>query len=366
MTTALVVALGLVAACDGGGDDDDDAGAGSPSVADAARRRHHDPVASPPDDGRLTIGLLLPRSGDGAAMGQSMSDAANRRHPRHQRRRRRPRRAGRGGGRRRGRDRDADAADAMQQLIDAGRRRRHRSGLVDRDVGRPRPAPGRRRAHLLPHRHRAGPRRLPRTGSVRAHRPERLPAGRRPGPAGRADRAHDGGGDVARRRVRPPVGGGRRRSALEPDRRRSTSSPRSPSPPDGSPRGRGRRITATEPGVVVVVADADHGGDLLQALAAAVAADSTLEMPEIIVNDAMRIPNITRRGDRPAGGVPAAIQGLAPVAEVPDDLPGAFATNAFDCATLIALAAAAGRPGRHDPACARRSPSSAPCGGRVP
>ena len=304
-------------------------------------------MASPPDDGRLTIGLLLPRSGDGAAMGQSMSDAAT------------------GAilainavGGVRGEqvavevadegETEADAAEAMQQLIDAGvdavigpasstATLAHLDLLLDAGVLTCSPTATALALDDYPERDlfvRTAP-----SDSLQAVGLAQLAE-----QTGRTTVAVTWLDDVYGRPLAADT-----LSALDARSATIEVVAEVPFAADGSPEDVAAAITATEPGVVVVVADADHGGDLLQALAAAVAADSTLEMPEIIVNDSMRIPDTPAEMTDLPPEFRAHIQGLAPVAEGPDDLPGAFATNAFDCATLIALAARAGRSGRHDP-----------------
>jgi branched-chain amino acid transport system substrate-binding protein len=91
---------------------------------------------------------------------------------------------------------------------------------------------------------------------------------------------------------------------------------------------------AGNPGVVVVLADADDGGRFLSALDQVVDHDSP---PAIIVNDSVRNARQAIAGLDP--DVRARLTAVAPRAVV-DDVPGFFAANAVDCVNLIALAVA--------------------------
>jgi branched-chain amino acid transport system substrate-binding protein len=95
------------------------------------------------------------------------------------------------------------------------------------------------------------------------------------------------------------------------------------------------------PGVVIVVADGNLGTQMLTALADATSGNTGLDLPEIVVNDAMRSlsPSYEQRVAALPDDFRAHIQGLAPAATGSEDLPGGYTTNAYDCATLIALAA---------------------------
>lgn len=98
------------------------------------------------------------------------------------------------------------------------------------------------------------------------------------------------------------------------------------------------RVAEQEPGVVIVVADASSGSRFLGALGAAYAQVPSDDVPDIIISDAMR----RRPSPQPILDLPPAvrdkIRGLAPAAGGAEDLNGPFATNAYDCANLIALA----------------------------
>ncbi len=100
-------------------------------------------------------------------------------------------------------------------------------------------------------------------------------------------------------------------------------------------------VLAEEPGLVVVIADGDVGTRMISALADAVVSDPDVDTPAIIVNDAMRrlSPEQRQRIAELPDSVRANIEGASPKATGEGDLPGAYATNAFDCVTLIALAA---------------------------
>lgn len=97
-------------------------------------------------------------------------------------------------------------------------------------------------------------------------------------------------------------------------------------------------IAGQEPGVVIVIADAEQGARMLTALGEALETSSGWTNPDVIVNDAIRDPPSPQTiADLPPT-LRDGIQGLSPRAEG-DSLPGAFATNAYDCVNLIALAA---------------------------
>jgi branched-chain amino acid transport system substrate-binding protein len=96
-------------------------------------------------------------------------------------------------------------------------------------------------------------------------------------------------------------------------------------------------LVADDPGIIVVLGDADDGSRLVAALADVVDAR---DPPTILVNDALRDPasqpvmrNLPRR-------VRDELVGVAPLAESADaELLGPYAASAFDCLNLIALAA---------------------------
>ena len=108
------------------------------------------------------------------------------------------------------------------------------------------------------------------------------------------------------------------------------------------------RLLVGDPGVVVVLGDADDGSRLVGALGDVLADDA--EPPEIIVNDALRNPASQPVIQRLPDDVRDAIIGVAPAATVTDDPPLAepYAAQAYDCVNLIALAAA--QAGSDEPA----------------
>jgi branched-chain amino acid transport system substrate-binding protein len=93
--------------------------------------------------------------------------------------------------------------------------------------------------------------------------------------------------------------------------------------------------------VIVVIADADRGSRLLTAIGENATLSGAPVVPDIIVSAALRNPPSPQAiADLPAA-VRDKLQGVS-VQAVPaseEAPPGAFATNAYDCANLIALAA---------------------------
>lgn len=117
-------------------------------------------------------------------------------------------------------------------------------------------------------------------------------------------------------------------------------------------------------GIIAVLGDADDGGRMLTALDRAIleAADE-VEAPFIIVNDSLR-----DAGDVIAGladETRSSIIGVAPRSIIPsvDEPAGFFATNAHDCAMLIALAAA--QAGSDRPTTIADQMASVSSGGRL-
>jgi len=121
------------------------------------------------------------------------------------------------------------------------------------------------------------------------------------------------------------------------------------------------RILAEKPGVVAVLADGDDGGRMIAALDAVIG--SAGAVPTIVVNDGLRTATEVMAQLQPT--TRDAIIGVAARSIVPgvDQPEGHFATNAHDCAMLIALSAV--QAGTDDPrAIAARLPSVS-TGGRV-
>lgn len=96
-------------------------------------------------------------------------------------------------------------------------------------------------------------------------------------------------------------------------------------------------LAESETGTIIVIADADHGQLMLNALA-----EVLVDPPRIIVNDAMRNAPAGEVADWPAA-FRDAIEGVSPLGtpQTEDEPTGPFATNAFDCVNLIALASLA-------------------------
>lgn len=113
-------------------------------------------------------------------------------------------------------------------------------------------------------------------------------------------------------------------------------------------------LLADDPGVVVVLGDADDGGRLLTALGNA----ATAPLPQVIVNDSIRTATaIQQLSDE----FRSQVIGVAPLA-TNDDVPGAFAPHAVDCVNLIALAVV--EAGSDDPSVFRIRMAGVSGGGR--
>lgn len=98
-------------------------------------------------------------------------------------------------------------------------------------------------------------------------------------------------------------------------------------------------LVAGNPGLVVVLGDADDGGRFIAALDEATATVQGRDAPQVIVNDALRAAHQTMQTLDPQ--LREQISGVAPLARsyVDGGPEGAFAANAADCVNLIALAA---------------------------
>lgn len=325
---ALLAGLGLVACDDGEG--------ATPPTTTAVVAGVPTTTAPPrADDGRLTVGLLLPSTGDGSAMGQFLSDAA----------RRAVNEVNVAGGVRgepvevvpadEG-ETAAEAAEAAQTLIDAG---------VDAVVG---PASSVAALSALDVLLGAGVVTCSPTASTLAL--DDYP-GRdlffRTAPSdslqalGLAQLAEQTGKSTVAVTWLDDVYGRPLAAAVTDALRLRPAMEVVASVPfgDRSVEEAAAEIAQADPGVVVVVADADDGTQLLAALSTVVLADPAVDQPDIIVNDAMRIPPSPQAIATLPPGFRASIQGLSPVATGTEDLTGPFATNAYDCAVLIALAA---------------------------
>jgi len=99
-----------------------------------------------------------------------------------------------------------------------------------------------------------------------------------------------------------------------------------------------------DPGVIVVLADADAGVRLLSSIGE-VAGET---VPDIVINGAMRRPSSPQLIESLPANVRERIVGVGNIAFQPEsELPGPYATNAEDCVNLIALAAV--QAGADDP-----------------
>jgi branched-chain amino acid transport system substrate-binding protein len=102
------------------------------------------------------------------------------------------------------------------------------------------------------------------------------------------------------------------------------------------------QVINSDAGVIIVIGDTDHGTRMLSSIGEVTGVMPGEVQPTIIVNDAMRRPSSPQQIAQLAPDVRARIIGLAPSATggLPDEPPGAYATNAYDCVNLIALASA--------------------------
>ncbi len=121
---------------------------------------------------------------------------------------------------------------------------------------------------------------------------------------------------------------------------------------------------ATGAGIIVLLGDADDGSRMLEALDRAIrAGDGTDTARFVIVNDSLRDASdvIAELSDTTR----TRLVGVAPRAIVPsvEQPPGFFATNAHDCAVMIALAAA--QAGSDQPSAIAAQMASVSSGGRI-
>jgi branched-chain amino acid transport system substrate-binding protein len=109
-------------------------------------------------------------------------------------------------------------------------------------------------------------------------------------------------------------------------------------------------VTASDAGVVIVLGDAEQGARMIAAIGDATSVGPGEDAPPIIVNDALRRPPSQQLITSLAPAVRKRVIGVSPLASTsgPDEPPGPYAVNAYDCMNLIALAAAQG--GSDDPA----------------
>jgi len=100
-------------------------------------------------------------------------------------------------------------------------------------------------------------------------------------------------------------------------------------------------LSRSDVGVLVLIADGEQGTRMLSELGEVAGLFSGGEPPEIIVNDAIRRPPSPQLVQALAPDVRERVVGVSPLAmgSEPGEPSGPFATNAFDCVNLIALAA---------------------------
>jgi branched-chain amino acid transport system substrate-binding protein len=100
------------------------------------------------------------------------------------------------------------------------------------------------------------------------------------------------------------------------------------------------QLADSEAELVVVIADGEHGVDMLEAMGEVIRFPE-VEPPEIIVNDSIRRPPSAQLVQALPAAIRERIRGVSPMATPQFDAepPGPFATNAYDCVNLIALSA---------------------------
>ena len=108
-------------------------------------------------------------------------------------------------------------------------------------------------------------------------------------------------------------------------------------------------LVASEPGVIAVIGDADAGIMLLSAIGEVTGQGLDGQaVPDIVINGAMRRPSSPQLIESLPSDVRERIQGVGLMAFQPGgELAGPYATNAEDCVNLIALAAV--QAGADDP-----------------
>lgn len=101
-------------------------------------------------------------------------------------------------------------------------------------------------------------------------------------------------------------------------------------------------VQGSDARVIIVIGDAEHGPRMLADLGEVTGVVPRDDPPTIIVNDAMRRPAAPQQIAALAPAVRSRILGLSPAATngLAGEPAGAFATNALDCINLIALASA--------------------------
>jgi branched-chain amino acid transport system substrate-binding protein len=109
-------------------------------------------------------------------------------------------------------------------------------------------------------------------------------------------------------------------------------------------------LADSEAEVVVVLGDGEHALLMLTAIGETTGRFPEVEAPDIIVNDAVRRPPSPQLVQQLPNTIRERIQGVSPVAlpQFEAEPPGPFATNAYDCVNLIALSTI--QAGTDDPA----------------
>lgn len=109
---------------------------------------------------------------------------------------------------------------------------------------------------------------------------------------------------------------------------------------DDDVRSEAASALANESEVVIVLGDTTSGPRILAAMGSVLRRNTDLETPDVLVNDGLRGVNPDLMSELPAD-LRTAVQGVGPTATrtFGSEPRGLFATNAYDCATVIALAA---------------------------
>ena len=95
------------------------------------------------------------------------------------------------------------------------------------------------------------------------------------------------------------------------------------------------------PDVLVVLGDNAGGPRILAALGAVIGDSADIAVPDVVVNDAVRRPESQELISELPAELRTSLQGVSPTA-IPrrgSEPPGVFGTNAYDCVTVAALAA---------------------------
>jgi branched-chain amino acid transport system substrate-binding protein len=100
------------------------------------------------------------------------------------------------------------------------------------------------------------------------------------------------------------------------------------------------KLVDSEADLVIVLGDGEQGLRMLTTMGEMVGRFQ-VEPPDIIVNDAVRRPPSNQLVEALPESIREQIEGVSPMAraQFEDEPPGPFATNAYDCVNLIALAA---------------------------